>query len=81
MASFKTVDLNQKHDFNEPAIRTIRGLLCAWNVTVDGHLVTPNDSNSDRTRRGVKQFQQAMGLKADEVVGQQTYAKLCAALI
>lgn len=80
MASFKTINLNQKHDFNEPALRTVRGLLCAWGVKVDGKLITPDDANSDRMRRGVKQFQHAMGLAADDVIGQATYAKLCLAL-
>lgn len=80
MATFEVIDLNKAWNFTAPALRTIRGLLEAWGIKVDGKLITPDDSSSDRMRRAVAQFQTAMGLKADLVVGPSTYAKLCYAL-
>lgn len=74
----KTLDLTKSHDFAAPDMRTLRGLLCAWKITVDGVLITPDDSNSDRTRRGLKQFQTLAGLKADEICGTSTWNVLLA---
>lgn len=74
--AFRTLDLTRSLDFASAPLRTLRGLLCAWEIKVDGILITPDDSNSDRTRRGLVEFKQRAGLPANQVADQRTFETL-----
>lgn len=71
--AFKTLDLTKQYDFASAPIRTLRGLLSAWEIRVDGVLISPDDNNSDRTRKGVVQFKQKAGLPANMIVDSRTW--------
>lgn len=71
--TLRTIDLNRKWDGNAPQLRTLRGLLCAWEIKVGGKLITPDNASGADTRAALNTFKQKAGLPANLVCDTPTW--------
>lgn len=69
----KTIDLNRQWDGNAAPLRTLRGLLSAWEITVDGKVISPDDASGDHTRRALNTFKQKAGLPVNDICDTATW--------